>query len=97
MVKEREERDRSLKEKSEVRREILEQRGSVGVKNLRRQRGEDFQEGKERGRECEAEREEGRKLKEEKLEVVRNVLFGAMVMEKILSLPPEYQLYLPSD
>ena len=30
--------------------------------------------------------EEGRKLKEEKLEVVKNLLIGAIVMERILSM-----------
>ena len=40
MVKEREEKDRNLKEKTIVRREIMKQRGA---NNLRRQRGEDFE------------------------------------------------------
>ena len=46
-----------------------------------------FQEEEERGKEVETKKEEeGRKLKEEKLEVVKNLLLGVFVMEKILSL-----------
>ena len=52
------------------------------MKDSRRKRDEDFGEGKEGGREC----EEGRNLKEEELGAVRRVLFGAMVLERILGL-----------
>ena len=48
-----------------------------------------FEKEKKKGREVETEREEGKKLKEEKLEIVRNLLFRALVMEIILSLCEE--------
>ena len=50
---------------------------------------ERFQEEGKRGEEVEMkkeEAEEGRKLKDEKLEVVKNLLLGAIIMEKILTL-----------
>ena len=77
----------------------MEQRKSEGVEDLRGQRSESageeeqglrfekFREEEERGKEVETKKEEeGRKLKDEKLEVVKNLLLGAIIMEKILSL-----------
>ena len=67
-----EERERKLREKSEVRSRMRKEESEGSLE-------EEIQLKRE-------EKEEGRKLKEEKLEVVRNLLMGAIMMEKILSM-----------
>ena len=71
-----------MEEESEVRR-ISEQEENKGIEDFREQRSESV------GKEIEMKKEdteEATKIKDKKLEVVRNLLLGAIVMEKILSL-----------
>ena len=73
-LREEEERRRIVKEKEEILKEKFEKRES----------GEERREG---GREYEMEKEgEQWKLEEEKVETARHVLFGTMVLERILEM-----------
>ena len=72
MLKEREERERKLREKSEVRSRMTKEECEGSLEEEIKVKRE--------------ETEEGRRMKDEKLEVVRNLLIGAIMMEKILSL-----------
>ena len=86
----KEERERKLREESEVKRRMLEERErklrekSEVRSGMRKEESEGSLEDEIKLKR--EEKEEERKLKDKKLEAVRNLLFGAMMMEKVLSM-----------